>query len=140
MSFPNLIQPACPACSGFRPGLGGRLDRPSWVYAPRTSRKREERCFFWMGCKHAEHVAPEAGKIPVGHEGFEAIEKVWAAEAETLFKNYTERWTEGARENYRRALDDRPYALAAKDTPQPGDLPLAHSALAAHQTTNNEVQ
>ena len=133
MSAPSYLLPPCPICSvAPRPEhlFRGRMERPQWVFAHRTSAKRGERCFLWLGCKHAEAVAPDATKNPVSPGGFEAVEKAWADATPKLFAEKTATWLATSRDDFARALAEKPFSLA---------LPT-HSAAETHEPRKHENQ
>lgn len=133
MSSPSFLLPGCPVCSHPPNRLNlfaGIAERPRWQYAVRTSDKRNERCYFWIGCKHAEAVAMDATKNPVGHEAFAHIEEKWGAALPALLVEKTARWTETARAEFVRFLSDRPFTSRLSE----------HSAPTTHEPTNNDKE
>lgn len=132
MSEPTFLLPGCPACS-FPPNrlqlFEGIAERPRWQYAHRTSEKRKERCYFWVGCKHATALAPDATKSPVGHEAFAEIEEKWRAALAALLAEKTAKWTETRRAEFVRFLSDQPFAFQ----------PSEHSAPTTHEQRTNDI-
>jgi hypothetical protein len=110
--------------------FAGYHERPSWVYASRTSEKRGGRCYLWTGCAHATVIATEATKVPVGPEGegFAKVEAAWNEALSRLFTERTANWDAGHRSELARFLEDRNYEFAS---------PL-HVGAATHETTKHE--
>lgn len=130
MSAPTFLLPGCPVCSHPPNRLAlfdGMAERPRWQYAHRTSEKRSARCYFWVGCKHAEAVATDATKNPVG-EAFDVIEDKWRAALPALLAEKTARWSETARAEFVRFLSDQPF------TSQPSE----QFAPTTHEQRTNE--
>lgn len=98
MSAPSFTLPACAYCSSLV-----RAERPYWAAARHTTAKRGKTCFILIGCKHAV-PSEQVGMIREAPEECAIVEDTWEREAEVLFARYTEKWTESARERYRKEI------------------------------------
>lgn len=94
----SFLLPPCPACSNREV-----LVRPFWRLARETSRVRKQRCWFFVGCKHANEVQSPA-RLVDDDEVVALVEESWTRRIGELFELVTARWTASERAVFARDL------------------------------------